>query len=263
MIPMPILKSEKPAEKIAEKKPIRRVDPIIDKYREEGLFGVRPGKIKRNGKELTVEEAKDAERKEKEDLERIAREEALQVQRAKEMELSKRAADILSNARNSITSDYNEGRKEARVFLRDISIINSVSAALFTTAHFMSHWSWGFVGILGVLTVVGTLGYMKEMVFGTADDRQDRYKIENARNSISNIYSSKAALEVLGAYEKGEEISDEKLRTALDLDHKLLKELFGLETDSKLVRCMKELAETTGNEKALALHNRIKKILME
>lgn len=57
---MAVFTIEKPLDKRAEvdKKSIRRIDPIISKYREEGLFGVRPGAVKgRDGKEITLEEA--------------------------------------------------------------------------------------------------------------------------------------------------------------------------------------------------------------
>jgi hypothetical protein len=116
---------------------------------------------------------------------------------------------------------------------------------------------------LGVLTVVGTLGYTKDMVFGTSDDRQDRSKIEFARNSISGIRGSKAALEVLGAYERGEEISNRELKTALGLDHKWLKKLLDLEISSQLPYYMGKLAEIANNENALLLHYRIEKILKD
>ncbi len=57
---MPVLTTEKPLDKKVEvdKRPIRRIDPIISKYREEGLLGVRAGAVKsKDGKEITLEEA--------------------------------------------------------------------------------------------------------------------------------------------------------------------------------------------------------------
>ncbi len=238
---MEILKNGKPAEKNADKKPIRRVDPIIDKYREEGILGTRPGLVKgKKGEQLTIEQAEIAAKKESAELELEKKEMALKERRARELE-------IINEARNSIKEDQEGYKGHAKSFLRFNFILGVMGPSLAGAAYYFSDVviliPLGIIGVIMTL-VAGSAAF--RVIFDMGDMNDDDES--GTRWCIEHFSGWKAGLKILDAYEKGEKISEKDLIKALSFNYKL---------NQSIAR----LAEETGTDEAKKLRERVENIL--
>ncbi len=248
---MAILKSEKPAEKIADKKAIRRIDPILGKYDEQGILGTKPGMVTKNGKELTVQELTAAEKKEKEDLEKAAREEALLEQRAKEMEQGKRKLEIISTAKSSIEDNIKEGKEEIRNFSLLATFVGLSGPGVIAGGLYASHLVWTpLLCIVGFACISTTYKMLYAAFFDDNFDYYHKNDFSQARNAFGKYSAWKVEQRVLDAFEKGEPITDRDLMKAVNLD-------------GDLRSCLKALAEEADSTEAKALLERAQAIILE
>ena len=133
---MPIFKDGKPAEKKDNKKPIRKVDPILDKYDNEGILGAKPGLVKgKGGEEITVERAKELFAKEKE--EKIATQKA-EEKAETEAQLNELTRMKLVFVFKSVEGDLAEKHEKMQFAVNGISWLSGAAVVTGTAGGFLN-----------------------------------------------------------------------------------------------------------------------------
>jgi hypothetical protein len=174
-------------------------DPILDKYDEQGILGSTPGKVKKNGKELTVEEAKLAEKKDAEEKRKAAEDEIRREQRDKELVVISEARSVFKDSINMTTRELKISGSITALTLATFgaSIFTGILSAPDTNLRLFS-----FLALFGsgVVMTLGISDGLASLINEAEESSLSRQVI-----CIKNLRALKPGLRVFEALEKGVE----------------------------------------------------------
>ncbi len=224
---------------VTSKKP-RFPDPILDKYREEGILGAKPGMVAVKGKEVTLDVA--GELAEKTVQEKLVSDEDTKRRKREE---------LLSDTRRMLEMQVENATKQIRSFWKIGAVIMGMGASLVVLALPQKSW-WLSVPLYAA---GGLILFAATVRIAMTFDKPDVVWSRKRRTAAM------AGIRVLDAFEKGEKISDDALKAAVAMcrDSNILNcNYYGEE----LHDCFKKL-EDEGSAEAAELYGRMSAVLNE